>query len=73
MRKAIMRKMILLGELPLLFDRVSPASNGYYPLYKPMRIPTTSILRDNLYHIALPLAMKYIEFHKKYNKELTNN
>lgn len=70
MRKAIMRVMILNKELPLIFDRVNPASNGYYPLYKPMLVKTTADMRDKLYNIALPLAYEYIRFHKKYNPEL---
>lgn len=66
MRKAIMKQMILRKELPLIYDRTSPSSNGYYPLYKPMLNKTTAVMRDNIYNLSIDLVLKHIEFHKRY-------
>ena len=53
-----------------VFDRVSPKSNGIYPLYKPMTIKSLSVLRDTMYNLLIDITLKYIKFHLRNFKML---
>lgn len=47
-----------------VFDRVSPCSNMYYPLVKPMKNNAVGELRDSLYDLLIDIAFAYIKHHK---------
>ena len=56
MRKTILRQMITDKKIPVLYDFNNPASNGYYPLPKPMTNPVNIKLGNHIYDILSPLV-----------------
>ena len=56
MRKYVMYKKMKAGEIPILYDLNNPASNGYYPIPKPMNNPAMIALGEHLYELLHPYA-----------------
>ena len=60
MRSYIMRQRIARGELPPIWNKSLPETNGYYKLPKPMGNNAMYSLAANIYDIVYDDAMRYL-------------
>jgi hypothetical protein len=60
MRSYIMRQRIARGELPPIWNKSIPATNGYYKLPKPMGNPSMYSIAGDIYDIVYSDVIRYL-------------